>query len=302
MTPLEVSTVLAGAGFAIPPGTVTVSAREDRWMARLPGDRLAWFPANDAGARHLVTEGRVLDLLAAHCTFASPRVLVRAPAGWQLRTVVPGLCEPWQLYERTRRDRALAWRIGHALGTVLADQHLAIRAEHTAGWLPRRPSWPQPDGILWRTLPHMVDDPALLRRMEQVIRRYEAEDAASTGRVLVHGDLGFHNIAIDPATDEVRGVFDYEDASWSDRHQDFRYLVFPDGLTDEAELDGALAAYEPAVGVRLDRFLIRLCNAACAIGFLAHRHGVPPDARSCGRTLAEDLAWVGHALDGLGAF
>jgi hypothetical protein len=31
-------------------------------------------------------------------------------------------------------------------------------------------------------------------------------------------------------------------------------------------------------------------------GGLAFRRGVPPDARSCGRTLAEDLQWVHRAL------
>jgi hypothetical protein len=65
-------------------------------------------------------------------------------------------------------------------------------------------------------------------------------------------------------------------------------------------LDGALEVYEPATGRHLDRDLIRLGNAACAIGFLAFRCGTPPEARSCGRTLAEDLDWLGWALRGLG--
>jgi len=56
--------------------------------------------------------------------------------------------------------------------------------------------------------------------------------------------------------------------------------------------DAALEVYEPAVGRRLDRDRIRLYNAACAIGYLAFRSGVPPDQKSCGRTLAEDLRWV----------
>ena len=65
-------------------------------------------------------------------------------------------------------------------------------------------------------------------------------------------------------------------------------------------LDGALEVYEPRLGRRLDRERIRLGNAACAIGFLGYRCGTPPEARSCGRTLAEDLAWLTAALAGLG--
>jgi len=52
--------------------------------------------------------------------------------------------------------------------------------------------------------------------------------------------------------------------------------------------------------VRIDRSRVRLYNAACAISFLAFRRGVPPDARSCGRTLAEDLRWVRFALSSIG--
>ena len=73
-----------------------------------------------------------------------------------------------------------------------------------------------------------MTDPGLLRAIERVLRRYEdAASATAPGdRVLVHGDLGLHNIALVPGTDEVAGVFDYDGAALADRHQDFRYLVF----------------------------------------------------------------------------
>jgi aminoglycoside phosphotransferase (APT) family kinase protein len=254
---------------------------------------------NPAGAWRLTTESRVLELLAARCSFAAPRVLHADAAGWQVRSMVPGTCEPWELYRRTRGDRGLARRIGQALGSILAEQHAAAAPGDVAGWLPRRVPWPEPMAGVLAALPDVVDNSALLRAAELVLGRYETElEGDAADRVLVHGDLGFHNIALVPGTDAVAGVFDYDGAAWADRHQDFRYLVFPDG-TDEAELDGALDAYEPLPGVRLDRERIRLGNAACAIGFLAYRQGTPPDVRSCGRTLAEDLAWVRGALRGL---
>jgi hypothetical protein len=61
-------------------------------------------------------------------------------------------------------------------------------------------------------------------------------------------------------------------------------------------LDAALAAYEAATGVRPSSARVRLYNAACAVGYLAYRAGVPPEARWCGRTLAEDLAWTRWAV------
>ena len=43
-------------------------------------------------------------------------------------------------------------------------------------------------------------------------------------------------------------MFDYDGAAWADRHQDFRYLLFP-GSADETMLDGALEIYEPLLGL-----------------------------------------------------
>jgi hypothetical protein len=294
-------TLLGRAGFPVDPRAVCIEPRDDRWAVSLPGNRMAWFPMNPAGVRRLAVERQVLDLLTARCSFRAPRVVHADETGWQLRELVPGICDPWPLYRRTQADRVLARRIGRALGGILAEQHACAGPRDVAGWLPGRLPWPEPNERLWAKLPRVVTGPGLLRAIERVLRRYEDAigETVPGDRVLVHGDLGLHNIALAPGTDEVAGVFDYDGAAWADRHQDFRYLVFLSGL-GEAMLDGALEVYEPAVGSYLDRNRILLCNAACAIGFLAFRCGTPPDARSCGRTLVEDLDWVGRALRGLG--
>ena len=292
--------LLAGVGILVAPEAVRAEPRDDRWAVALPDDRMAWFPMNLAGTQRLAAEWRVLDVLARRCSFRVPRVLHADIAGWQVRDLVPGLCDPWGLYHRVSRDRALSRSIGRALGGVLAQQHARVPAEDLAGWLPRRLPWPEPEKRLWDNLPHVGADARLLRAIARVLRRYEdqVEDAVCD-RVLVHGDLGFHNVALVPRTDELAGVFDYDGACWADRHQDFRYLVFPSGAAAEV-LDGALEVYEAALGLPLDRERIRLCNAACAIGYLAFRRGTAPEAKSCGRTLAEDLEWVEQALHDLG--
>ncbi len=123
---------------------------------------------------------------------------------------------------------------------------------------------------------------------------YERTAIGVDDRALVHGDLGLHNIATDPRTTDLRGVFDYDDAAWADRHHDFRYLLFDDRRQDA--LDAALEVYEPAIGRPLGRSRVLLYNAACAASYLAFRLGTRPEQRSCGRTLAEDLDWVRGAL------
>jgi hypothetical protein len=288
---------LREAGLVVSAAQVPIEAREHRWLAWLPGQRLAWFPGNDKGRAQLDIDRRVLRLLAERCSFQVPRVLFESPEGWDVRAVVPGVCKPWTLYGRTLTDVGLARRLGAAMGAILIEQHTRISRADVADWLPTRPAWPEPSERLRESLPQVIDDHGLLADIDRVLDAYDAVAVAPEDEVLVHGDLGLHNIAVDPETSDVRGVFDYDEAAWADRHYDFRYLIFHH--EHDHALEAALAVYEPALGRPLNRDRIRLYNAACAIGFLAFRRGVPPEDRWCGRALAEDLAWVRSALERL---
>jgi hypothetical protein len=288
------SSALREAGLRLSPAQLRVEPREDRWLVSLPGERLAWFAANAQGRERLQLERRILRLLSERCSFQVPRILFESSQGWDVRAAVPGLCDPWDLYRRTLTDRRLAHRIGSAIGSILVEQHTLIAHSDVTGWLPTRPAWPEPSDWIRERLPDVVDDRHLLAEIDYALKVYDGVVAAADDRVLVHGDLGLHNIAVDPKTIEVRGVFDYDGAGWTDRHHDFRYLLF-DHRQDDA-LEAALAVYEPALRRSLSRHRIRLYNAACAICFLALRLGVPPEQRSCGRTLAEDLDWVRSSL------
>ena len=294
----QARTLLADAGFDAALQNARIEKRDDRWAVSLSDDRMAWFPMSSNGKQRLEAERRTLQLFATRCSFQVPRVLFIAEAGWDIRALVPGVCEPWALYERVQHDRPLARRIGRSLGSILAEQHTRVHVEDTAGWLPHRLRWPEPWEWIEDRLPHVLQDVRLLRSIKKVRRRCQEEEGTETGSVLVHGDLGFHNIAIEPQTDAVQGVFDYDGAAWTDRHYDFRYFIFDQ--QGEDLLDAALEVYEPAVGAHLDRARIRLLNAACAISYLAFRCGTPPEVRSCGRTLAKDLRWVSHALRAIG--
>jgi len=51
------------------------------------------------------------------------------------------------------------------------------------------------------------------------------------------------------------------------------------------------------VGRPIQRSRVVMYNAACAVSFLALRVDTPAEERSCGRTLAEDLAWSREAIE-----
>jgi hypothetical protein len=217
---------LREAGLELAPAELRIEAREARWAVSLPGEQMAWFPANEGGRQRLSIERRVLRLLADRCSFSAPRVLFESASGYDVRAMVSGLSDPWGLYERTRTDTALARRIGRAIGAMLIEQHARIANTDVAGWLPERVDWPEPGDWVRSRLPRVLDDPRLISRLDRVFLAYEQVTVPAADRVLVHGDLGLHNIAVDPVTTEVRGVFDYDGAAWADRHHDFRYLIF----------------------------------------------------------------------------
>jgi Phosphotransferase enzyme family len=295
LQPRLVCEKLAVAGLRLAPERIRIERREERWVAHLPEDRLAWFPASEEGRRRLVTERRVLRLLEARCSFGAPRIIFEHPEGdFDVRSMVPGASDAWRVFRELREKPELAARVGAAVGAILAEQHTRIVAADVSDWLPRRPSWPQSREWIRERLVRVVDDPELIADIEAVMAKYEVTPVIEADRALVHSDVGFHNLGIDPTSYAVHGIFDYDDASWSDRHHDFRYLMFDLDRFDL--LEAALSVYEPVVGRTISRGRVVLYNAASAITFLAHRAGTRPDERPCGRTLAEDLGWTRYAI------
>ena len=295
LTPEIACEVLSKADLHLVPADVRVEARDERWVVRLPGRRLAWFAASDQGVRRLKTERRVLRLLHSRCTFGVPRVILEDAAGeFDVRAMVAGDSDPWRVYADVRSSVKVATRIGTAVGEILAEQHSRIGFADVAGWLPRRPTWPESREWVRKRLAAVVNDPEMLAGADAVMRAYEDVRTLEPDCVLVHTDVGLHNLGIDPETHSVHGLFDYDGAAWADRHHDFRYLVFDWERNDL--LDAALSSYEPVVGHTIQRERVLLYNAACAVTFLAFRAGTKPEERSCGRTLAEDLRWSRLAI------
>ncbi len=187
-----------GAGFACSPEELAIERRDETWTVTLPGGRMAWFPASGAGTRRLAIERHVLRLLAERCSFQAPRLLAVSDSGFDVRRMVRGRSDPWGLFRRCRMDSALARRIGRSVGAILAEQHTSFREVDAVGWLPGRPSWPETGDWIRARLSDVADDGALVRRMSLAVERYEAMAVEPHDRVLVHGDVGLHNLALDP--------------------------------------------------------------------------------------------------------
>jgi len=137
---------------------------------------------------------------------------------------------PWQSLS-AQAARALLEEAGFAVAA--ADLRVEAREER---WAVRLPG---------DRLPAVVADPPLVARADAVMEAYESIPVSEGDRVLVHGDLGPHNLAVDPKSFALRGVFDYSAAAWADRHHDFRYLLLVPGREDL--LEAAREAIERAL-------------------------------------------------------
>ena len=279
---------------------IRLERHEDRWFAFLPGDRLAVFPLPAARAL-AACERSVLRALARRCSFVAPRILAEAPDGsCDLRAMVPGTHATYAVYARVRDDTANATKVGRVLGGMIAELHTQVRSADLAVPLPVTPNWPEPRDWIRERLPHVIDDAALAAAADRIIAQLEDSGIAgqAADRVLVHTDLGLHNIAIDPDSLTVHGIFDWEAACWSDRHLDFRHLVL--NATRHPLFDAAAAVYAERTGISVSRDRVYLHNAAMAVSYLAFRHGIAPEENWCGRTLAEDLHWTRTAIARVG--
>src|SRR2546427_11665891 len=89
LTSQDACEALATVGLQLAPEQVQVESREERWLVRLPDDRMTWFAASIEGHRRLCAERRLLRLLQARFSFSAPRL----PAGGRggASTVLVGL-------------------------------------------------------------------------------------------------------------------------------------------------------------------------------------------------------------------
>jgi aminoglycoside phosphotransferase len=279
-----------------PADVLGVETRDEIGLVRLRGDRLAFVAVSQAGRQRLVRERAVLAALRGRVPFGVPDVVRVSDDGVAdlRRAVVGTILSVDELFAGLARERERSRTLGRGIGELIAALHRAVEPEALADVVLDRVSWPEPTSWILERLPDVVDDPGLHRAIADALATFDAFMPPLSDRVLVHTDVGLHNLALDRDSWAIHGIFDFGEAALGDRHWDLRHLCWPHDRL--ATLHHTIDAYEAATGVALDRDRALLYNAATAFSYLAFRRGVAPEARWCGRTLAEDLAWTRWAL------
>ncbi len=285
-------------GWQLAPRDVVLAYREWRWVVPLPGQHIA-FVADTAPARQrLARERQLLQQLADRVRFQVPRLEWVDPRGtWHIRRKVPG--EPGlTLTEATHHQRigeepAIAQRVGQRIGEILAELHRAFTLEEARQLAPMELPLATPLERLRVSLAIGIDDDALKAQVAQIFARFDALELEEGEVVLVHGDLGSHNVAFEAETSEVLGVYDFDAVACVDRHWDFKYLHSYPAPFRQAVLE----AYQGCTGIAPDVQRILLYHALTALSYLAWRVE-DPDAhdRLSGRDQAGADRWVRQAV------
>jgi aminoglycoside phosphotransferase (APT) family kinase protein len=211
------------------PRDVVLAYHHWRWVAHLPEQRIAFVADTENARQRLARERQLLQLLAGRVHFRVPRVeWVDSQGNWDIRRKVPGEAGLTLTYtkhhQRILDEPAMAQRTGQRFGLILGELHSVITPEEARQLAPSEP--PLATSIE-RTRVNVaigIDDTVLQAQVQEIFARFDALEIRDNEVVLVHGDLGSHNVAFAPATSEVLGVYDFDAIACVDRHWDCKYL------------------------------------------------------------------------------
>lgn len=285
--------ILLSLGHSISESDLTIDHRETRDLVHAPGELVLVVPTMSANRVLLQKERKILGALRERTSLAVPIVLNSGPdESWQLRRKVAGISgQP--IYQALQQDDGLSQRVGKDAAHILATLHKAVPANEALeyGLTKEIPSWLPITTIREKLIHHSIA-PALKSRALEVVEMIEQTRDECEAPVFLHGDFGVHNMAFDPQSFELLGVFDFEESYVGDPHWDLKYLhsYRPSFVTS------LLEAYSKASGKQISRNRVALIHAFTTVSFLASRLDRPANQGVAGRTLSQDLAWTEEAL------
>jgi aminoglycoside phosphotransferase (APT) family kinase protein len=214
-------------------------AYQDRCVVEINDSLILKFPLREETGEWMAREHWVLNALQGRISIATPTPVFVAQQvfcyGYQK---VPGILltdeHYWALTTRQKQHLALA--IAH----FLSELHGLLDVVEAAAAGLRPPDDPLSSWQLRQRLLPLLEQSQYVSLVEQILDRYQQIESISKHEVVLHGDLHGWNIALDPATNQLVGVFDFNGTCIGDPHLDFRYFFY----TDPPLLESVLAHYQ----------------------------------------------------------
>lgn len=230
----------------------------------------------------------MLQLLGSRVSFGLPSIEYDGP-GLQVRALVPGAQIGGEGRERAFAILPQAERLASDLGCALAQLHRALTREETAEFGPANIDTLPAADVLRTRLDGKLPNPTAASAFDRLLDLYRAYAPSDDDLVLAHGDLWGGNMAVDPDTGALKGLFDLDDAGLADRHVDFMYFhSFSDTFTRRA-----LAAYTAEGGKPIRWKQVAVYHAVAAFEALADIRGKGDD-----HLLQRRLDWIRGVCDG----
>jgi aminoglycoside phosphotransferase len=289
VTPETVSAALRfRAGLNIPPSEIRLEQRHGRWIVRLPDSGLALVADTPSAAARLAREAKLLRLLGSRVSFGLPSIQYDGP-GLQVRSLVPGAQVGGEGREPDFAARPQAMRLASDLGSALAQLHGALTRTEAEEFGPANiDTLPTADALRAR-LEGKLPDPTTANTFDRLLDLYRAYEPGEDDLVFAHGDLWGGNMAIDPDTGALKGLFDLDDAGLADRHVDFMYFhSFGDAFARRA-----LASYAAKGGGSASWEQVAIYHAVAAFAALADIRG-----KGENHLLQRRLDWVRNVCHG----
>ena len=272
VTAETVSSALQSLGLKVPPQQIALQQRHGRWVARLPDDALVVVADNSAAVARLAPEAKLLELLRLRVSFGLPRIHY-ADSNLQVRIPVRGSQIGGEDREQAFAATPQATRLADDLGRALAELHHALTEEEAEEIGPAYIDVLPEGAVLRARLEDKLPDPITAKVLDRVLDLYGDGQLRAQDIALVHGDLWGGNMAVDPETGTLLGLFDFDDSGLADRHVDFMYFhSFGDDFACRA-----LAAYTATSGRDASWERIATYHAVAAFAALADIRGKGED-------------------------
>lgn len=242
---------------------VPAPAGYDKSVCFVGEDHMVRVARHEVGRTRMVTERRVLARLGGRLgPVRVPEVVAVTEDEYaDVCRRTPGVALDWRQWAGVTPQRKAA--LGEPVGAALAALHDAFDGEAVAALgLPA----PRPyitGGLV--ALRGRTGDPARELLLDRVLEVWDRERGSGSPDVVLHTDLGLHNLSLDPESLELRGIFDFGDAAVGDLHLDLRY-----DPTFEVGGDALVRAYTRDRGVAVSARRQALLHAMAALGNLLH--------------------------------
>ncbi len=268
---------------------IRAEARDTRVLVEFPA-HIAWVALGAAASARLRVEDMVLRALQGRLPLAIPTPLL-ASEGVCLRTRVSGQ-SGLEFHRSAMKDFTLNAAYAIEIGTLCAAIHSVLLPSEVdaliSAGLPTEPVLNLDDAL---RAARTFADPRVGHAFA-LVEAHHAQLVTPADCAFLHGDLGSHNLLVDD-DGRIRGLFDFEETCFGDRHHEFRWLP----SFGEDFMARAFAAYREQTGFIVNVERVRRLHALVAMAQLGWGLRVPDEHYRTGRTVAQTRTWAESAID-----